>query len=60
MRQHKINKDFRVLLGNIFIVPFLGSALVYLTGQCAVRGGEIWLHLIEMICRWAGNLTANF
>ena len=28
--------------------------------QCAARGGEIWLHLTEMICPWAGNLTANF
>ena len=32
MRQRKINKYFRVLLGDIFIVPFLGPALVYLTG----------------------------
>ena len=32
MRQLKINKYFRVLLGDISIVPFLGPALVYLTG----------------------------
>ena len=55
-----INKDCRVLFGDIFIVPFLGPALGYLTAQCAARGGEIWLHLTEMICLWAGNLTANF
>ena len=55
-----INKDFRVLFGDNFIVPFLGPALGYLTAQCAARGGEIWLHLTGMICPWAGNLTANF
>ena len=60
MQQHNINKDFRVLFGDIFIVPFLGPALRYLTVQCAARGGEIWLHLTGMICPWAGNLTANF
>ena len=26
MRQRKINKDFRVLLGDILIVPFLGGS----------------------------------
>ena len=60
MQQRDINKDFRVLFGDIFIVPFLGPALRYLTVQCAARGGEIWLHLTGMICLWAGNLTANF
>ena len=60
MQQRHINKDFRVLFGDIFIVPFLGPALRYLTVQCAARGGEIWLHLIGMICPWAGNLTAIF
>ena len=60
MRQRKINKDFRVLFGDIFIVPFLGPALVYLTAQRAARGGEIWLHLTGMIFPWAGNFTANF
>ena len=53
-----INKDCRVLFGDIFIVPFLGPALRYLT--CAARGGGMWLHLTGMICPWAGNLTANF
>ena len=55
-----INKDFRVLFGDIFIVPFLGPALEYLTVQCAARGGEIWFYLTGMICQWAGKLPANF
>ena len=59
-QQRNTNKDFRVLFGDIFIVPFLGPALGYLTAQCAARGGEIWLHLTEMICPWEGNLAANF
>ena len=50
MQQRNINKDFRVLFGDIFIEPFLGPALRYLTEQCAARGGEIWLHLTGMIC----------
>ena len=29
-------------------------------GQCAVRGGEIFVHLTGIVCPWAGNLTANF
>ena len=60
MQQRNINKDFRVLFEDIFIVFFLGPALGYLTAQCAALGGEIWLHLTGMICQWAGNLTANF
>ena len=52
-----INKDCRVLFGDIFIVPFLSPALGQ---QFAARGGEIWLELTGMICPWAGNLTANF
>ena len=60
MQQRNINKDFRALFEDIFIVPFLDPALRYLTAQCTARGGEIWLHLTEMICLWAGNLTANF
>ena len=60
MQQRNINKDFRALFEDIFIVPFLDPALRYLTAQCAAWGGEIWLHLTEMICLWAGNLTANF
>ena len=59
MQQHKINKDFRVLLGDIFIVPFLGPALVYWQGNVQpgvgkfgciwlewfARGQEIWLQI---------------
>ena len=47
MQQRNINKDFRVLFGDIFIVPFLCPALGYWTAQRAARGGEIWLHLTE-------------
>ena len=43
MQQRNINIDFRVLFGDIFIVPFLGPALRQLTAKCAARGGEIWL-----------------
>ena len=60
MQQRNLKKDLRILFGGIFIVPFLGPALGYLTAQCTARGGKIWLHLTEMICPWAGNLTANF
>ena len=45
MQQRNINKDFRILFGDIFIVPFFGPALGHLTAQCAARGGEIWLQL---------------
>ena len=53
-----INKDCRVLFGDISIVPFLGPAL----GWTAMSplGGESWLQLTGMICPWAGNLTAIF
>ena len=60
MQQHDINKDFRVLFGDIFIVPFLGLALRYLTAQCAAWGEEIWLHLNGMICPWAGTFDCKF
>ena len=29
-------------------------------GQCAARGGEIFVHLTGIVCPWAGNSTANF
>ena len=64
MQQRNINKDFRVLFGDIFIVPFLGPALRYLTAQCAARGGEIWLHLIvarglrEFDCKFLKNVKS--
>ena len=53
-----INKDCRVLFGDISVVPFLGPAL----GWTAMSplGGESWLQLTGMICPWAGNLTAIF
>ena len=58
MRQRKINKYFRVLLGDIFIVPFLGPALVYLTGvgkfgcnwlEWFARGQGIWRQIFENV-----------
>ena len=54
-----INKDFRVLFGDIFIVPFLGSAAGYLVAMCS----PWWGHLFAFYWNdlpWAGNLTANF
>ena len=65
MRQRKINKYFRVLLGDIFIVPFLGPALVYLTGvgkfgcnwlEWFARGQGIWLQIFEK-CQIPTSLT---
>ena len=53
-----INKDCRVLFGDIFVVPFLGPASGW-TAMCS-PGWEIWLQLTGMICPWARNLTANF
>ena len=50
-----INKDCRVLFGDIFIVPFLGPALGYLTAIFSPGNfGKIWLHLIGSICRGQG------
>ena len=34
-------KDCRVLFGDIFIVPFLGSALGYLTAMCSPGWGNL-------------------
>ena len=36
-----INKDCRVLFGDIFIVPFLGSALGYLIAMCSPGWGNV-------------------
>ena len=36
-----INKDCRVLFGDIFIVPFLGSALGYLIAMCSQEWGNL-------------------
>ena len=36
-----INKDCRVLFGDIFIVPFLGSALGYLIAMCSPGWGNL-------------------
>ena len=40
MRQRNIDKDCRVLFGDIFIVPFLGSALG-LTAMCSPGWGNL-------------------
>ena len=34
-------KDFRVLFGDIFIVPFLGPALGYMTAMCSPGWGNL-------------------
>ena len=36
-----INKDCRVLVGDIFIVPFLGPALGYVTEMCSPGWGNL-------------------
>ena len=41
MQQRNINKDCRVLFGDIFIVPFLGPALGYLTAMCKPGCGNL-------------------
>ena len=41
MQQRNINKDCRVLFGDIFIVRFLGSALGYLTAMCSPGWGNL-------------------
>ena len=41
MQQRTINKDWRVLFGDIFIVPFLGSALGHLTAMCSPGWGNL-------------------
>ena len=49
-----INKDGRVLFGNIFIVSFLGSALGYLIAKCRPGVGKfgcIWLEWFASVSR---------
>ena len=41
MQQRKINKFCRVLFGDIFIVPFLGPALGYMTAMCSPGWGNL-------------------
>ena len=41
MQQRNINKDSRVLFGDIFIVPSLGLALRYFTGMCSPGWGNL-------------------
>ena len=49
-----MNKDCRVLFGNIFIVSFLGSALGYLIAKCRPGVGKfgcIWLEWFARVGR---------
>ena len=41
MQQRNINKDCRVLFGDIFIVPFLGPALGW-TAMCSPGWGNLF------------------
>ena len=41
MQQRNINKDCRVLFGDIFIVPFLGPVLGYLTAMFSPGWGNL-------------------
>ena len=41
MQQCNINKQYRVLFGDIFIVPALGVALQYFTGMCSPGWGNL-------------------
>ena len=41
MQQRNINKDCTVLFGDIFIVPFLGPALGYVTVMCSPGWGNL-------------------
>ena len=40
--------------------PFFCQCECTMYGQCAARGGEIFVHFTGIVCPWAGNLTANF
>ena len=40
MQQPNIKKDFRILLGDMFIVPFLGPALGYYDSAMCNPGWE--------------------
>ena len=41
MQQGNVNKDYRVLFGDIFIAPSLGPALGYLTAMCSPGWGNL-------------------
>ena len=65
MQQRNIDKDCRVLFGDIFIVPFLGSALGYLTAMCSPGWGDLvaidWNDLPvgrEFDCKFLKNVTS--
>ena len=65
MQQRNINKDFRILFGDIFIVPFLDPALGYLTAQCAAQEGNLvafdWNDLPmgrEFDCKFLNNVKS--
>ena len=65
MQQRNINKDCRVLFGDIFIVPFLGPALGYVTAMCTPGWGNLvafdWNDLPvgrELDCRFLKNVKS--
>ena len=65
VQQRNIDKDCRVLFGDIFIVPFLGSALGYLTAMCSPGWGDLdaidWNDLPvgrEFDCKFLKNVTS--
>ena len=65
MQQRNIDKDCRVLFGDIFIVPFLGSALGYLTAMCSPGWADLvaidWNDLpvgSEFNCKFLKNVTS--
>ena len=66
MQERNINKDFRVSFGDIFIVPFLGSALGYLTAMCSPGWGNLfaidWNDLPmgrEFDCKFLKNVKSH-
>ena len=64
MQQRDINKDCRVLFGDIFVVPFLGPVLGYLTAMFSPGWGNLvafdWKDLPagrEFDCKFLKNVT---
>ena len=65
MQQRNINKDCRVLFGDIFIVPFLGPVLGYLTAMFSPGWGNLvafdWKDLPagrEFDCKFLKNVKS--
>ena len=65
MQQRNVNKDCRVLFGDILILPFLGPALGYLTAMCSPGWGNVvvfdWNDLAvgrEFSCKFLKNVKS--